>query len=645
VRKLFSWIVKLIFSDFEDYFIYTLLIFSLVFFDVSLYYSFGGLINQYLILTVIWLAITFLTAMLIFKLAIKFAREVFRENMSLFEVVAFIEAKRRAEELKKAGKSPHFVVADEEEKEERQSEDKDKEKFLSRLAKVVSLTARSEEKKEKEESEKKASKRKCRKKAEQPEEKPQTQPEQSEQQPEEQQPEEVQPEEQPAEEEKQEGGEEKAPVIKVADEEETRKPAIKNLEDLPAEVNESFEEIYNCFASATNNEKVFALLERILQVFALEPNQNSLGFEPDDRAPAHWHKLAEVPLIKHTANVVRYASQLADENKLSPTEKIALLYAALLHDIGKLKSARMVVGASSYNITQHPEYGYRFSLSLLSDANKEGILPYAYEWFESVAEAVKFHHTVVPGDKPKWYSLLKKADWTARREESGLSEEELKGLYRELLDDFSSADEEEVKELVLAAFRNSIVARIKEDPSSAYPRINGSVVGFFGIDESGEAFLYIDPENLIRFFCLASPSFAKFASAYKTKKVKGKSELYYNDELKKLVSSALYSAGFAVLEEGRYSDTLVFENTKKIEAVKRNGLFPVDDKKAVMGVPLRVSAVASEAGTTASAVADAVCAKVKKHPSLYYIGYAYDRELGKKLAIPSEQVIDVFSTP
>ena len=688
MKNLLKWIVRLIFSDFDDYFLYTLLIFSLIFFDVALYYSVGDMINKYLLLTILWFAIVLFTALLIFKIVIKFARETFRENMSIFEVVAFIEAKRRSEELKRRGIKPEIIVAGEEEKKEKEEENKKRKGLIERILdtfrkKESESTARkesTEERRERElvsnvpatlkqellETKQTAGQTEARqevrteqnqKEAVSKTNKNESKATESEQtrQDSKQEPRQEAPAVEPAEQVEQNVEQQELPSevkFHVVEEskgapQETKQPApAGRSEDNQLRLDEGklqlVEEILKMFEEVMNDEKLLKLVAELLQVYAVEPDLNSLGFVPDDDKPESWHALAKIPLLLHVANVVSHAKRLAEEKRLPQLEKVALMLAALVHDIGKVDKVREVVGAKTYEVHKHAEYGYKFLSTFFSEKAEEGELPYSQDWFDNVALAVKYHHTVVPSGKPEWFNLLKKADWLARREETGLSEEELREVYKNLVKDFSNVDEEETNALIVEAFKAGIVNKIRQQLSFAYP-VNANVpVAFFGVDESGEAFIYIDPENLLRFLAMSHLGFKTFAKGYKTKRVKGKEESYYNNEIKKLVSEALWKAGYAAIEEGRYSNVLVFENTEKIEKVKKKGFSVRDGQRCIMAVPLKVSAIASEIGVSVKEIIEAVSSAVRKHPSNYYIGNAYDENADRRIAIPCKEVVEEF---
>jgi HD-GYP domain-containing protein (c-di-GMP phosphodiesterase class II) len=614
--RIIRWIVKAIFSDFGDYFTYVLMIFSLVFFDVALYYSMGELFSKYLILTLVWFFVVLFTALVIFRLVVKAAQDTFKETMSILEVAAFLELKRKAEEKKKE-EAPKIVVA--EEQEQRRS-------ILSRIVSKVAPKREQEFQqaaapqpqppKEEPKQEKKSRPKKQADSA--PEKKEQEQVQQPEPQPEQV--------EEKAEERPEEQVEERKVEIKVAEEEQT--PAGRS----------SLEELLEIFSRSTSDEKLLELAGNLFSLYLEEPKLNSLGFTPPENLAKRWQALGELPLHQHVLNVVKEADALAQKNGLEGLERTALLLSALAHDLGKLKAVQKFVGARRPKVQEHPQYGYAFLIDYFREKEEKGELPFSREWFEQVASAVKLHHTVVPEDKPKWFKLLKEADWEARRKESGLTEQELREFYKEVVLDYSVAGEEESREFVLQAFRKAVVEKIAKQPHFAYPVAAGVPTAFFAVDQEERAYIYIDPEVLLKALVLASGELRRFAEGFRTKRGKD-GNYYYNNELKRFVVQVLEEAGFAQLH-GRYSNVLVFEgNPKKI-----SGLFDKNGKKAIMAVPLVVSTIAKEAGLSEQQVREAVNTAVRRKPSLYYVGKAKDENADKLLFIPSKEVVEELSS-
>jgi len=681
IKNFFKIIFNLAVGNSEEIILYALLVFSLVLFDVTFYYTFAEQINKHLLISLLWFGMVLFSSLVIFRFVIAAARESFRENMSLFEVVAFIEAKRRSEELKKQGKNPKFIVAGEEEegeKEKEKGEEKKKEGFLLRLLGFLPFREKKKEKKKQVQEERKtetvcisavqfsqsqlhsqseSSRPKLVEQQVQVKEQAQVL-EKSEAKPNQELKQEVHENSQEQQLQKAEQKEEVAEARAVEDrvqevqqevqvEETTARSSIADQEDReeqqPKQLEQSEEpgieqakKLFKLFAEVTQDDKVLDLVTELYGLYLNEPDMNSLGFEPSESQSLKWKALKQIPLYEHVLNVVEEAVRLADKQGLQGLEKLALMLSALVHDLGKLTTVVSSIGVEERKrkVKEHPNYGYQFLMNFFREKEREQKLPFAAEWFEAIAEAVKYHHTVVPQSKPVWFELLKRADWEARSKESGLTEQEIKEFYKEIFADYSLIDEEQAKEFVITAFRKAIVDIIKDYPSYAYPLRAGIPESFFGVDESGKAFIYIDPENLLNSLVSFSKEFKKYAEGFRTKLGKDK-QLHYNNDLKRFVAFTLSEAGYADLERNRYSNQLVFDSD-----VKMSRVFSVGDKKAIMAIPLKVDVIAQEAGRSISEIINAVNDAVRKRPSSYYIGTAKDEHAERLLYIPSKELVE-----
>ncbi|GAB6075163.1 HD domain-containing protein [Desulfurobacterium crinifex] len=382
--RIFRWLFKVIFGDFEQL-LYVLVSLGVFLFLVLTWKTHKELILSSYLTAVVFAILCFLAVVLVFRLVVEVAKSVFREDMELFEVIAFVEAKRKAEELKKQNRSPEIKVA----------RFGGLRSFLSSIFSFLASKERGAEEKSREE---------------QKEEVPVSSSTNVHSTVQRQAAKEV---EEKTEEEKTEDSKEEqnVPVIKVA--------VPKEVESAADRIRETFKKI-----TGNNYTSVEPSVEKILSVYLEEPETSSLGaLSVNSNGIAE--KLMKVPLLVHVANVVEEAARLSSSLEF-PTEKLGLLFAALTHDIGKLPSVWKKYD-SLYVSHKHPDYGANFIASMAESLS----LPYDSSWWENVVKAVRFHHS--SSKEVSYLSYLREADFRARRKESNADEAELKDFIRKWL--------------------------------------------------------------------------------------------------------------------------------------------------------------------------------------------------------------------
>jgi HD-GYP domain-containing protein (c-di-GMP phosphodiesterase class II) len=447
--RIFRWLFKVIFGDFEQL-LYVLVSLGVFLFLVLTWKTHKEIILSSYLTAVVFAILCFLAVVLVFRLVVEVAKSVFREDMELFEVIAFVEAKRKAEELKKQNRSPEikvagfgglrsflssifsFLASKEKVAEEKSREEQKEEVPVSSTTNVQSTVQHQavgevEEKAEEEITE--DSKR-----------------------------------------------EQNAPVIKVA---------------VPKEVESAADRIRETFRKITGNNytSVEPSVEKILGVYLEEPETSSLGaLSVNSNGIAE--KLMKVPLLVHVANVVEEAARLSSSLEF-PTEKLGLLFAALTHDIGKLPSVWKKYD-SLYVSHKHPDYGANFIASMAESLS----LPYDSSWWENVVKAVRFHHS--SSKEVSYLSYLREADFRARREESNADEAELKEFYKEVVGDLMSGGLEEVISRFVKNFEEKLLKRLQDDPSYFYFIYQKRLFLFPAETSEGKLRFYLDPEYIVK---------------------------------------------------------------------------------------------------------------------------------------------------
>lgn len=446
--RMFRLLFKLIFGDFENL-LYSLVSLGVMLFLVVTWKTHKELILSSYLTSAVFAILCFLAVVLVFRLVVEVAKSVFREDMELFEVIAFVEAKRKAEELKKQNRSPEIKVAG----------------FgglRSFLSSIFSFLA----------SKEKVTEEKPRK--EQKEEVPVSSTTNVQPTVQHQAVEEVEEKaEETIEERKRE---QNVPVIKVA---------------VPKEVESAADRIRKAFRKITgsNYTSVEPSVEKILGVYLEEPETSSLGaLSVNSNGIAE--KLMKVPLLVHVANVVEEAARLSSSLEF-PTEKLGLLFAALTHDIGKLPSVWKKYD-SLYVSHKHPDYGANFIASMAESLS----LPYDSSWWDNVVKAVRFHHS--SSKEVSYLSYLREADFRARREESNADEAELKEFYKEVVGDLMSGGLEEVVSRFVKNFEEKLLKRLQDDPSYFYFIYQKRLFLFPAETSEGELRFYLDPEYIVK---------------------------------------------------------------------------------------------------------------------------------------------------
>jgi len=446
--RMFRLLFKLIFGDFENL-LYSLVSLGVMLFLVVTWKTHKELILSSYLTSAVFAILCFLAVVLVFRLVVEVAKSVFREDMELFEVIAFVEAKRKAEELKKQNRSPEIKVAG----------------FgglRSFLSSIFSFLA----------SKEKVTEEKPRK--EQKEEVPVSSTTNVQPTVQHQAVEEVEEKaEETIEERKRE---QNVPVIKVA---------------VPKEVESAADRIRKAFRKITgsNYTSVEPSVEKILGVYLEEPETSSLGaLSVNSNGIAE--KLMKVPLLVHVANVVEEAARLSSSLEF-PTEKLGLLFAALTHDIGKLPSVWKKYD-SLYVSHKHPDYGANFIASMAESLS----LPYDSSWWDNVVKAVRFHHS--SSKEVSYLSYLREADFRARREESNADEAELKEFYKEVVGDLMSGGLEEVVSRFVKNFEEKLLKRLQDDPSYFYFIYQKRLFLFPAETPEGELRFYLDPEYIVK---------------------------------------------------------------------------------------------------------------------------------------------------
>ena len=446
--RMFRLLFKLIFGDFENL-LYSLVSLGVMLFLVVTWKTHKELILSSYLTSAVFAILCFLAVVLVFRLVVEVAKSVFREDMELFEVIAFVEAKRKAEELKKQNRSPEIKVAG----------------FgglRSFLSSIFSFLA----------SKEKVTEEKPRK--EQKEEVPVSSTTNVQPTVQHQAVEEVEEKAEETIEERKRG--QNVPVIKVA---------------VPKEVESAADRIRKAFRKITgsNYTSVEPSVEKILGVYLEEPETSSLGaLSVNSNGIAE--KLMKVPLLVHVANVVEEAAKLSSSLEF-PTEKLGLLFAALTHDIGKLPSVWKKYD-SLYVSHKHPDYGANFIASMAESLS----LPYDSSWWDNVVKAVRFHHS--SSKEVSYLSYLREADFRARREESNADEAELKEFYKEVVGDLMSGGLEEVVSRFVKNFEEKLLKRLQDDPSYFYFIYQKRLFLFPAETSEGELRFYLDPEYIVK---------------------------------------------------------------------------------------------------------------------------------------------------
>jgi len=447
--RVFRWLFKVIFGDFEQL-LYVLVSLGVFLFLVLTWRTHKELILSSYLTAAVFAILCFLAVVLVFRLVVEVAKGVFREDMELFEVIAFVEAKRRAEELKKQNRSPEMKVA----------------RFgglRSFLSSIFSFLASRDEMGEEAPRER------------QREEVPVGSTANVQSAVQHQAVGEV---EERTEERKTEGDkeEQKVPVIKVA--------VPKEVESAAVRIRETFRRI-----TGDSYTSVEPSVEKILSVYLEEPETSSLG-ALSVNSSGIAEKLMRVPLLVHVANVVEEAARLSSSLEF-PTEKLGLLFAALTHDIGKLPSVWKKYD-SLYVSHKHPDYGANFIASMAESLS----LPYDNSWWENVVKAVRFHHS--SSKEVSYLSYLREADFRARREESNAGEAELKEFYKEVVGDLMSGGLEEVVLRFVKNFEEKLLKRLQDDPGYFYFIYQKRLFLFPAETPEGELRFYLDPEYIVK---------------------------------------------------------------------------------------------------------------------------------------------------
>ena len=550
--RIFRWLFKVIFGDFEQL-LYVLVSLGVFLFLVLTWKTHKEIILSSYLTAVVFAILCFLAVVLVFRLVVEVAKSVFREDMELFEVIAFVEAKRKAEELKKQNRSPEikvagfgglrsflssifsFLASKEKVAEEKSREEQKEEVPVSSTTNVQSTVQHQavgevEEKAEEEITE--DSKR-----------------------------------------------EQNAPVIKVA---------------VPKEVESAADRIRETFRKITGNNytSVEPSVEKILGVYLEEPETSSLGaLSVNSNGIAE--KLMKVPLLVHVANVVEEAARLSSSLEF-PTEKLGLLFAALTHDIGKLPSVWKKYD-SLYVSHKHPDYGANFIASMAESLS----LPYDSSWWENVVKAVRFHHS--SSKEVSYLSYLREADFRARREESNADEAELKEFYKEVVGDLMSGGLEEVISRFVKNFEEKLLKRLQDDPSYFYFIYQKRLFLFPAETSEGEPRFYLDPEYIIKTCIDGDVTLLEALKGYRDQNG------YLTQGIKRKLYEGLVKAGYIPS-----TDMHIVSFEKGIRKVVKKGL--MKDKDAIRVFLLVPEELGIDAGQAIEAVSQKV---LRKPPEYY----------------------------
>jgi len=581
-QRMLKGLFKIIFGDIEN-FLYVLLSLGVFLFLVITWKTHKELILSSYLTAVVFAILCFLAVVLVFRLVVEVAKSVFREDMELFEVIAFVEAKRKAEELKRRNQSPEIKV-------------KGSETFSSLLSFLFSFFTKKEDQKlskeePKEEEVAVASTAKP------------VQHSQVEEQTIENGSETTDKNDSVERKSSDDKTEHKTPVIKVA--------VPKEVESAANRIRETFRKI-----AGSNYASVEPSVEKILSVYLEEPETSSLGaLSVNSNGIAE--KLMRVPLLVHVANVVEEAAKLSSSLEF-PTEKLGLLFAALTHDIGKLPSVWKKYD-SLYVSHKHPDYGANFTASLAESLS----LPYDSSWWENVVKAVRFHHS--SSKEVSYLTYLREADFRARREESNADEAELKKFYKEVVGDLMSGRVEEVVSRFVKNFEEKLLKRLQKDPSYFYFIYQKRLFLFPAETSEGELLFYLDPEYLVKTCIEGDAVLLEALKGYRDRNG------YLTQNIKRKLYEGLVEAGYIPS-----TDMHVVSFEKGIRKVVKKGL--MKDKDAIRVFLL----IPEKLGMDERQAIEAVSQKIVRKPSEYYIGKAYNEISNQELFIPNKELVNRY---
>jgi len=127
----------------------------------------------------------------------------------------------------------------------------------------------------------------------------------------------------------------------------------------------------------------------------------------------------DVRLSEHAIKAYAYASSIAEEEKLSDSDRLVLSAAAILHDIGIPRAIKLY--GSSKGEYQEKE-GALLVPEMLNRADIKDIT-------EQVAWLVGNHHTEAKAENSLLLQILMEADYLVNLAESSASSEKVKEIY------------------------------------------------------------------------------------------------------------------------------------------------------------------------------------------------------------------------
>ena len=584
----FRWILRLL-SVSIDFFLYVFTALALLFFIVIAYQTNKKLILDSWINSVLFFGLSASAALFIFKLIVEAAASSLKEKMDLYEVILFVKTKREIEEQqRKAGKKIKVKTGLLEQAKETVG------RFLERKQEST-LPAKTEEKT-----------------PELPPPLPQ----------------------QPAPRPEQRPTEESAKEETPNDTGKLEKAEIKAIgEELSSEA-ERIRQIFQSQLGEETWEQAKDALDLFLSYFLKSPEASSIGIPITNNSLAE--KLSKIPLLTHTRHVVEKAAELLSEkDNLFGGVKTGVLFAALLHDIGKLERVWKEY-TDRYESSKHGEYG----ANLIQKLANAGELPEIYDGlWENVAQAVKNHHDRFK-KQPDWIEMIRKADYMARAEELrqlGEPESQLEKFYQEIIGvqpfETEEFDLDEIAKVVSKRAADYI-KKMATNPALAYIKTGGgagtrllSMVGEADLGDTLKPLLYVDKSALVNEIIMRDRQLREAIQQFADEK--GRLDAKIQSELLKF------------LEENGVPP---FTQSEVIFPEEAKSYFKSGWKRNCKPACMILSRYdLKELNPEANKLLQEVQKRVAENRSLYFFGTVEDKNLDTQVYVPTKEFVELNS--
>lgn len=579
----FRWILRLL-SVSIDFFLYVFTALALLFFIVIAYQTNKKLILDSWVNSVLFFGLSASAALFIFKLIVEAAASSLKEKMDLYEVILFVKTKREIEEQqRKAGKKIKVKTG------VLQQARGLAERLLNRKENEQTLPAELESQEIQQ--------------VENQIEEPITETEQV---------------EEPREEVKNSAG----------------KTEIKTVgEGLESEA-ERIRQIFQSQLGEETWEQAKDALDLFLSYFLKSPEASSIGIPSTNNSLAE--KLSRIPLLTHTRHVVEKAAELLSEkDNLFGGVKTGVLFAALLHDIGKLERVWKEY-TNRYESSKHGEYG----ANLIQKLANAGELPEIYDGlWENVAQAVKNHHDRFK-KQPDWIEMIRKADYMARAEELrqlGEPESQLEKFYQEIIGvqpfETEEFDLDEIAKVVSKRAADYI-KKMATNPALAYIKTGGgtgtrllSMVGEADLGDTLKPVLYVDKSALVNEIVMRDRQLKEAIQQFADEK--GRLDAKIQSELLKF------------LEENGVPP---FTQSEVVFPEEAKSYFKSGWKRNCKPACMILSRYdLKELNPEANKLLQEVQKRVAENRSLYFFGTVEDKNLDTQVYVPTKEFVELNS--